>query len=98
MSEVKFTKSRWYAALDYKVWSAERPICKIETGGPFWNEEEKANANLIAATPDMYAMLKDARKALLGSYDATDYPADGTSNCEVVAYQIGILLAKARGE
>ena len=46
------------------------PVCNPVTG---WNtEEDKANARLIAAAPQMLSALRAALEAMGDSYDATD--------------------------
>lgn len=58
-----------------------------------WSE----HAHLIAAAPEMYALLERAKEVMLYTYDVTDYPADGNTDCDICAREIDSLLAKARG-
>jgi hypothetical protein len=57
--------------------------------GSALTDEEKSNAYLIAAAPEMYALLDEVSDGLL--------EAGGFGNCEL-AKRIEALLAKARGE
>jgi hypothetical protein len=62
------------------------PVCKMVTG---WNtEEDKANARLIAAAPQMLAALRAALEAMGDSYDATDAGEEGAALWDQVANAI----------
>lgn len=85
MSKAKFTKGEWSV---YGDWAIKRKgtteiLASFEERG-FNNQEGFANAHLIAAAPEMYAMLKDI---------AERYP-----NSRHIYEPINNLLAKARGE
>ena len=69
------------------------PVCNMVTG---WNtEEDKANARLIAAAPQMLAALRAALEAMGDSYDARD--AAGPEG-EQLRDQIAEAIASATGE
>ena len=99
MSAPKFTKGPWYAyshdikdCLDeyYTEWGVsssetKRGICAML--GADSEDEINANAALIAAAPDMYALLQK----ILDNKIIPDYKAH-------VAQEIIKLLKKARGE
>ena len=70
------------------LWNGTICICATtEDDVPEANEEARANAALIAAAPEMYALLDDIRK----NYQCMPNPAD-------VERRINALLARARGE
>jgi hypothetical protein len=87
MSEVKFTKGEWvieagnYGTLEVVVLDDDWQICQLTR-----SDEASHDASLIAAAPEMYAMLADILK----------FELDGGSLYR--ANQIKALLAKARGE
>jgi hypothetical protein len=98
-TETKFTKGAWVAgrievngvAID-KTWAVGVNGCTLAnvTSGPTFgiiNEIQKANAQLIAAAPEMYKALNRFYDALLN----VDAFSDETN-------ALGNLLAKARGE
>ncbi|UYE90954.1 hypothetical protein [Vibrio phage vB_VaS_L1] len=91
MSEAKFTKGEWFSALDGCVYAPVMGDCKkistINTMDIIASNEERANAHLIAAAPEMYEMLG---KVL------TEYKEMLGMSQEVK--EIEQLLAKARGE
>ena len=60
--------------------------------------ESIANMHLIATAPKMYALLEKCKEVLLSTYDATEWPANGETKCDIVAGEIDKLLQKARGE
>ena len=92
MSEAKFTKGEWRR--HYSPNGQEYVICDGRRNGGYAvaslsGSNSKANAHLIAAAPEMYAML-DA---------AISYMDGGSVEGFVYHYQeIKQLLAKARGE
>ncbi len=86
MTQTKFTKGKWIANT-YSVY-VDEPSSPIADCGhsPIRNDlEELANANLIAAAPDMYAMLN-----MLVNGDSIN---DSSIEKEVIN-----ILKKARGE
>ena len=87
MSEAKFTKGEWRR--HYSPNGQEYVICDGRRNGGYAvaslsGSNSKANAHLIAAAPEMYAMLKDI---------SWRYP-----NSPHITNPISELLAKARGE
>ena len=87
MSETKFTKGEWFAIVDDECCFIDTYkkglIADLEKSDAPCDEAE-ANAHLIAAAPDMYAMLEYLRE---------DYGL-----LTDVGKDIDKLLAKARGE
>ena len=88
MSEPKFTKGPW------KLFNKKGDVVSTETGDLIvkWNayhteEQQLADSALIAAAPDMYALLLDI---------VTDYQC--MPNPAVMADKIEAVLKKARGE
>lgn len=67
------------------------------SGHGLTDEQDRANVRLIAAAPDMLHALRDAEEALRRSYDATEYPADGTSVQERALKVVQAAIAKAEG-
>jgi len=87
MSEAKFTKGPWIAKGDipsrvYGMMRDDEEILIAATGSV--NPHSGANANLIAAAPEMYAFLE----RLIEPFN----------NVESVICEVETLLAKARGE
>ena len=89
MSEAKFTGGEWRR--HYSPNCQEYVICDRRRNGGYAvaslsGSNSKANAHLIAAAPEMYAMLKEARKLCHsgGYFDTRD--------------KIDSALAKPRGE
>jgi hypothetical protein len=88
MSEPKFTKGPW------KLFSEKGDIVSTKTGDLIvkWDayhteEQQLADSALIAAAPEMYALLLD----ILTDYQCMPNPA-------VMAGKIEAVLKKARGE
>ena len=88
MSEPKFTKGPW------KLFNAKGDIVSTETGDIIirWDDshtddQQIADARLIAAAPEMYDLLLDI---------VTDYQC--MPNPAVMADKIEAVLKKARGE
>ncbi|CAH9016161.1 putative coil containing protein [Vibrio phage 466E53-1] len=89
MSEAKFTKGPWfydnYMLVDGSVRVVHGNITITYHGAA--NDQDIANANLIAAAPEMYEMLTNLAEIMRNakiSYSTAD--------------EIDKLLAKARGE
>ncbi len=82
MSEAKFTKGEWVASEGV----GNSAIVYIPNGGFDISgiPDAMPNAHLIAAAPEMYAMLESIMRGDLRVYG--------------YEYRIGNLLAKARGE
>ena len=95
--ELKITKGDWKS--DYFTVESNRKIvadCGFSDNGH--DKEERANAHLIAAAPDMYEMIKDYHRKIEFRLDN-----DVLSECERwdlrdSRQNIEELLAKARGE
>jgi hypothetical protein len=84
MSETKFTKGRWYCA-NYSARAAQTgKFIAHADNNSVDDAERKANAHLIAAAPELYAMLD---KILNSTQPASDFYAEAEQ-----------LLTKARGE
>ena len=87
MKEAKFTKGPWVArgstpSRIYGMQRSDKEVIVAATGSVV--ENSGANANLIAAAPEMYEMLAD----FLNNHEFGSY----------VDKEIEQLLAKARGE
>lgn len=95
MSE--FTKGPWTAKSNSVHWEVVKldkdgwwdggiaDVCQSDPGGGVNSKTQKANANLIAAAPEMYGMLDRLQKSLADEYLQQ-------------SLIIRSLLAKARGE
>ena len=94
MGKAKFTKGPWQAK-DLEVESSGRMIadCGISN---YKNseEEERANAHLIAVAPDMYKMLDEVNRAIIHCDNEIGLADVITCMC----HDIDQLLKKARGE
>ena len=102
--DTKFTKGEWYiedysSMLDVGT-KHNGSVCTVECGyqtsemliDP--NDEEMANAHLIAAAPDMYKMLDEVNKAIIHCDNEIGLADVITCMC----HDIDQLLKKARGE
>lgn len=83
MSEAKFTKGQWYVEKESGMVVSTHDKTEICEYHPTGDYEFEANANLIAAAPEMYAMLETA----VGMFSGTEFASRAEK-----------LLAKARGE
>lgn len=111
MSEAKFTKGEWNVKTTGHYFNGDRQY-KHEViandVGVTCLHDSMANANLIAAAPEMYKALEDAAKELYILIDeVNDQRAshiNSTTETETDYYDmetvhnINVLLAKARGE
>lgn len=96
----KFTQGEWkvYTDPDHPsiigVSTDKGEYNKYSAPITLYNQTSEANANLIAAAPDMYDMLNDLLNSLNGSYPRfiNEYESD------IWIEQVDMLLAKARGE
>lgn len=90
MSETKFTKGEWHVQ-DYNEIDGTIRVNQGNIVITYANhtEESEANAHLIAAAPEMYAMLEGLLKNLLKGEECDVFEKDAS---------IESLLAKARGE
>lgn len=102
MSEAKFTKGEWRR--HYSPNGQEYVICDGRRNGGYAvaslsGSNSKANAHLIAAAPEMYAMLEKA-KTLIEDYDYDYFCSRGFGEWSAPesSTEIEKLLAKARGE
>ena len=89
----KFTKGPWVKEeYSFDVTSKDccLPIAKVTVFN-----EAKANAHLIAAAPDMYAMLKEVADMQKQYYG---YGMDTHIKLAKMAKKMELILTKARGE
>ncbi|CAM0106266.1 hypothetical protein MYOV065v1_p0027 [Vibrio phage PS15B.2] len=96
MSESKFTKGEWslnatdfYGEFDLttqeRIEDSKVAILTIDTSySGYIGDEQKANAHLIAAAPEMYELIKEF--------------LDYADPCHPISDMANKLLAKARGE
>ena len=107
MSERKWTPGPWvvydfpgtyWPGIDAKLTSIITWGEFEETNGVQGNslEEAKANAQLIAAAPDLYEALEQARDTILELINARNSEAEGSDEDWVGG--INAALSKARGE
>ncbi|APC46574.1 hypothetical protein [Alteromonas phage PB15] len=104
MSEAKFTKGPWYVYNNdvyLEIVSDKGAICdtcmsghEFDGGDCLEGKSAKANAHLIAAAPEMYAMLQSIDD-LFGLLDEHTHP---NIELDCQQHEIRKLLAKARGE
>ena len=89
MYNPQFTSGPWHVSKNQPtvVGTREKAVCKCELDWDLGARERKANAALIAAAPEMYALLLDI---------VTDYQC--MPNPAVMADKIEAVLKKARGE
>lgn len=89
MNNPQFTSGPWHVSENQPtvVGNKEKAVCKCEIDWDLGANERKANASLIAAAPEMYALLLDI---------VTDYQC--MPNPAVMADKIEAVLKKARGE
>lgn len=89
MSNPQFTSGPWHVSESQPtvVGTREKAVCKCELDWDLGASERKVNASLIAAAPEMYALLLDI---------VTDYQC--MPNPAVMADKIEAVLKKARGE
>ena len=94
MSEEKFTKGGWSVLGENVIaeWGHKiiKPLCSLD--GRISPQEDKANAHLIAAAPDMYETLKSSMVMLNAFHKNT-----GSLGARAQAEIIRVTLAKARG-
>tara|TARA_R110000772_G_scaffold209058_1_gene319593 strand:+ start:688 stop:975 length:288 start_codon:yes stop_codon:yes gene_type:complete len=92
----KFTKGEWSVlgevVIAEKGHKTIKPLCSLN--GRMSPEEDGANAHLIAAAPDMYALLL---KFLPMDEDGNG-PFEYNDGSEHYGKEVETLLAKARGE
>ena len=97
MKETKFTKGEWeinqYGTITCNGETVKVPGVSLPC---FDDEESIANSKLVAAAPEMYAML-ERTASIIKMAEETDYQCYGAEMREDVA-AINELLAKARGE
>ena len=105
--DAKFTKGEWVidaweTMLNVNADDDKTGICEIEVDGHKGSSgyeikptiEQKANAHLIASAPDMYNKLKEMSELLT----MLDPHTHASIELDCVAYDIELLLGKARGE
>lgn len=96
----------WYAAAIGvgSPWSGTyRTLARIHQGDPSWSEEAQAraeaDANLIAAAPEMYALLENLHADLARYAKVTEEVwSSGSIAFDSMASDVSRVLAKARGE
>ncbi len=96
MSEAKFTKGPWKiteSKLQNKIIIEGDNYVISDVNDPTMNEDI-ANAHLIAAAPEMYEALLYLIPLIKELHNITDHKL----KLDNVAYEINLLLAKARGE
>ena len=101
MSDTNFTKGEWSiidsTGKSLSVWASESE-CITTINYNFWDEkyqsELKANAHLIAATPDMYAMLGELSEMV----DKLNEGFNADHKAIELSIRAESLLKKARGE
>lgn len=84
----KFTRGPWKARMNCDVMAGERLVAVCMTG---WLREDRANAHLIAAAPEMYEVIEEIAEMKIAdcdAHDAANYMRDAAR----------ALLAKMRGE
>lgn len=85
MGKPEFTPGPWKARMNCDVMAGERMVADCMSG---WLEENKANARLIAAAPDMYEAAEAALECLESNGFGKAYVED----------LLRTALRKARGE
>ena len=97
MSERKWTKGPWHASEVASIWNSDESdeIADVWDHGRGM-EETQANAQLIAAAPDLYEALEQARDTILELINARNSEAEGSDEDWVGG--INAALSKARGE
>ncbi len=89
--ETKFTKGDWKSS-GYAVLSDGNKVAETGFSSVDYDDEEQANAHLIAAAPDMYSALDEVTKLRDGDMSqAVDWLLDNTDD-------LIKLLKKATGE
>lgn len=98
----KFTQCEWFSALDGCIYAPVDDDCKkistINTMNVFASEEEKANADLIATSPEMYAEIERDVRELEARLKFADKRTLGINPDVSNLKRKKALLAKARGE
>lgn len=110
MSEAKFTPGPWEVCDpgDYGDFDGESRVVlgnDMRIAVVHWHEgdyraENDANANLIAASPDLYDALREAKglaDMAVMSDDGDGTPSDDQSSLEQLRAKIDAALAKAEG-
>jgi len=95
MTEPKFTPGPWnvkFHIVDDMTFcvvedESRKAICEVFSHEPNWEDEQEANARLLAAAPEMYEMLASIRRTL--KY---------MGYLPYLVKDIDLILRKARGE
>ena len=83
----KFTRGPWKARMNCDVMAGERLVAVCMTG---WLREDRANAHLIAAAPELLAVLEELRESA-SYWSEYDVPLG-------IVERIESAITKARGE
>jgi hypothetical protein len=91
MNNPQFTSGPWHVSENQPtvVGNKEKAVCKCELDWDLGANERKANAALIAAAPEMYAMLERILDFKTGGPFISTNPS---------VTELAHLLMKARGE
>ena len=100
MSKEKFTDGEWYALGELVIADLGRKMIKPlgSLSGHISPEEDRANAHLIAAAPDMY---REIQSDIDGLKEAMEEYPKWSSHYNILESELNRkdeLLAKARGE
>lgn len=79
-------------------WTESDSVCCIECTFSASLEDWNTRTPMQGIAAEMYELLKRAKEVMLNTYDVTDYPADGDTDCDKCAAEIDQLLSEARGE
>lgn len=93
-TETKFTPAPWEVDIFGDVQANGDDVARI--AGYYGEEVNDANAHLIAAAPDMYAALKDARAIAMRMAAKADIPY--CAEFGEIAQILDAALAKAEGK
>ena len=115
MNKEQFTKKPWHVKFHHVADmtfvtvadESRKPICEVFSHEPNWEDEQEANAHLIAAAPELYEALKGAVQEACGAcammhvsdkYDFIENgcPFEENEDCKCLSWIR--TLRKARGE
>ncbi len=117
MNKEQFTKKPWHVKFHHLedmtfvtvAGESSKPICEVFSHEPNWEDEQEANAHLIAAAPELYEALKGAVQEACGTcammhvnpdtYDFVEKGCPFTQENKTCDYRNCIaILRKARWE